>query len=183
MDAAPIVIVSGPPGAGKSTVAASLAAGSPHDRAVHLHTDEFYGSIRKGFVPPWLPEARHQNLVVVEAFAASAERYARGGYEVVVDGVVGPWHLDRWVSLAEEGLAVEYVVLRPDEVTTIERSAARDGARALVDRDVVAGMWREFADLGDYEANAIDTTDMGVDDTVRAVRSAIATGRSAVRRR
>jgi hypothetical protein len=33
---------------------------------------------------------------VVEAFTASAKRFAQGGFEVVVDGVVGPWFLEAW---------------------------------------------------------------------------------------
>src|SRR5262249_17760215 len=109
----PVVIISGPPGSGKSSVARRLTEQSLYERAVHLHTDDFYQAIRKGYVAPWLPESQEQNVIVIEAFTASATRYARGGYEVIVDGVVGPWFLDPWSKMAQDGLDVHYVVLRP----------------------------------------------------------------------
>ena len=85
-----IVIVSGPPGAGKSSVARRLAEGAAGELAVHLHTDDFYAYVRKGLVMPWLPEARAQNITIMNALAAGAAAYAIGGYEVLVDGLVGP---------------------------------------------------------------------------------------------
>ena len=49
----------GPPGAGKSTVAAPVAAG--FERSVHLHTDDFYAWIARGYVEPWRPSRYDQN--------------------------------------------------------------------------------------------------------------------------
>ena len=50
-----IVIISGSPGAGKSTVSPIIAKNSLYERAVCIHTDDFYGYIRKGkgFIEPW----------------------------------------------------------------------------------------------------------------------------------
>lgn len=52
-------------------------------------------------------------------------RFSEGGYEVYVDGVIGPWFLERWIMLAEEGLDIRYIILRPDEETTILRAFER----------------------------------------------------------
>ncbi|MGK5530378.1 phosphotransferase-like protein, partial [Streptomyces sp. URMC 129] len=84
-----IVVLTGPPGAGKSTVARLLVEGEPAPGA-HLHANDFWGFIRQGAVLPFLPGARRQNEVVVGVVARAAAGYAAGGYRVVVDGVVGP---------------------------------------------------------------------------------------------
>ena len=42
----------------------------------------------KGAIPPHLPESKEQNLIVIEAFLEAAKRYARGGYDVIVDGII-----------------------------------------------------------------------------------------------
>jgi predicted kinase len=171
-----IVIVSGPPGSGKSSVARRLAEGSPFPRAVHLHTDDFYAYVRKGFIAPWLPEANEQNAVIVEALTASARMYAAGGFEVIVDGVVGPWFLGPWLRAEAEGVDVRYVVLRPDEATTVARAINRKEPGALVDPEPVRKMWQEFANLGRWEGHVVDTTGMSLDETVAVLQGRLAGG-------
>ncbi len=53
-----------------------------------------------------------RNQVVVDALAAAARAYARGGYFVVLDGIIGSWFLER-VRIAMD-VPLHYVVLRPD---------------------------------------------------------------------
>ncbi len=65
---AEVLILTGPPGAGKSTVADALvrAFGSP---AVHLDSDAFWHFIKQGWIAPYLSEAQAQNQVVIEVLA------------------------------------------------------------------------------------------------------------------
>jgi adenylate kinase family enzyme len=171
MQAGSVVMISGPSGAGKSSVARQLALGSPRERTVHLHTDDFYAAIVKGFIEPFRPEAHAQNIVVVEAFTACAKRFAQGGFEVVVDGVVGPWFIDRWQALAREGFDVHYIVLRPDEPTTLARATARTSPDALTDPHAIRQIREGFANLGPFEPHALDSTALSLAATVAQVRA------------
>lgn len=169
------IIVTGPPGAGKTTVAGILASGASGP-TVHLVTDMFYRAIRTGYVPPYLPEAQRQNEVVIEAIAGTVATFARGGYDIVVDGIIGPWFLPPIrAACARDRLAVSYVVLRPSLDVTLSRARERAGDE-LKDTDAITGMHGAFARLGDLEGHAIDTGDLDAERTAAAVRRAVATG-------
>ena len=171
-----MVIVSGPPGSGKTSVSAALAAGC--ERGVHLESDWFFRSIRSGFVAPWLPDAHSQNAAVMAVAADAGAAYAEAGYAVVWDGIVGPWFLDRVARrLAARKIRLQYLVLRPGRVTASRRVQERGdmaettGARAMYD---------QFVDLGEYEPHVI-SSDAPAEQVIEACRAALADGGLVVR--
>jgi predicted kinase len=177
-----IVIVSGPPGAGKSTIARRLAEGSAAACAVHLHTDDFYVYIKKGYVEPWRPESQAQNITVMNALAQSAAAYALGGYEVMVDGIVGPWFFDPWLTAAaQHGLDLRYVLLMPDEAETVARGTARTGRGAMTDPEVIRTMWGHFRTYAPAAGHILDTTGQAPDETLAAVRAGLDQGEFTLR--
>jgi predicted kinase len=172
-----IVIVSGPPGAGKSTIARRLAEGSAEPLAAHLHTDDFYVYIRKGYVEPWRPESQAQNITVMKALARTAGTFALGGYEVMVDGIVGPWFFDPWrEAAAGHGLDLRYVLLMPDEATAVARGTARTAPGAMTDPEVIRTMWGHFRTYAPAAGHIVDTSGHSADETFEVVRGGLDRG-------
>jgi hypothetical protein len=171
---AEILVLSGPRGAGKTTVARPLAEERLASPSVHLHTDDFWALIRQGAVSPMEPESRWQNEVVVGVIAWAAVGYAVGGYHVVVDGVVGPWFVDAFREPAgAAGVPLHYAVLRPDKPTTLARGTSCPG-HPPTDPGPIRAMHEEFRELGPYEGHALDTTGLSPEGTADAVMAALA---------
>lgn len=125
---------------------------------------------------PWLPESQRQNETVIDVIAHATVGYALGGNAVVVDGIVGPWFLERFIKpLTEASVPASYVVLRPSEETALARATSR-GAEALIDEAPIRKMYREFANLDAYESHVFDSSNMTPAASVEAIRRRLGDG-------
>ena len=166
-----LIVVTGPPGAGKSTGPAPSPAGSSQARS---SGDYFFAFIDRGLIPPWRPEAHAQNEAVTQAAAAAAGRLAAGGYTVVYDGMVGPWILPTY--MAATGLArLHYVVLMPSEERCVTRVQARVG-HGFTDIPATRHMHHQFADAQIDRRHLVIEPPDEPEATAAAIRERLANG-------
>ena len=169
MERGRIVIITGPPGTGKTAAASVIPNEYSFARSAHMHTDDFYSYLFKGAVPPYLPGSQEQNAIVIEAFSEAAKRYAQGGYDVIVDGVIGPWFLEPWLKIVQAGYEVHYIILRASKKETIKRAAGRSKLDRETNILLVEIMGELVHTLATSERSVIDPTAQPVEDTAAIV--------------
>ena len=59
----------------------------------------------------------------MDVIAQAAFCYAAGGYQVVCDGIVGPWFIGVYRTVATaRAIPLHYVIVRPDQATALRRA-------------------------------------------------------------
>ncbi|MBG3877144.1 AAA family ATPase [Desulfovibrio oxamicus] len=165
-----MLILTGTPGSGKTTTAQLLAM-APESPKVHLHSDDFWHFIKNGAVPPYLPEAHRQNTVVVDVLASAAAGYAKGGYFVIVDGIIGPWFLEPFKALS---LPLYYAVLRPSLDNALRRCYERSDES--ITPEGIVSLHRQFSSLGDLEKHVILVDGKSREEMVSTLTEAVQSG-------
>ena len=171
-----MLILSGPPGVGKTTVAGLLAQRS--ERSVHLEADRFFFFIKSGFVEPWDPASDAQNPLVMRTAATAAASYAKAGYETIFEGIVIPrWTLGAIREILEAAeVPTAYAVLRAPSSVCAGRVHQREGDPDLFEPEALAAISAEFDDLGEFERHAIDVGGMDAEQTAAAVATRLVEG-------
>ena len=162
---ADLLVVTGPPGARKSTVAARVV--QAFDRAALVPGDAFFAFWSRGAVSPWLPEAHAQNQVVLRAAGAASGAYVAGGCSVVYDGVLGPWLLTEFAEAATVP-RLHYALILPPLADCLTRVTTRRD-HGFSDLAAAEHMHGEFSAADVEERHVLRTAEEGPDAVARLV--------------
>jgi len=157
--AGPVLLLTGSPGCGKTTVAPLVA--DRHEPSVCLDLDWFFAKLRRGTIEPWREEAHTQNRVVLRAAAEAVAAFADGGYFTVAEGILYPFMLDLFVqACASHDVVLNYAVLRAPigvvQQRVQDRKVEPPHAGALADAAVVGDLWTQFENHGVEERHRVD---------------------------
>ena len=173
-----VLVLTGPAGAGKSTVAEGWARTCP-DPAAHVSLDDVRRQLKSGYVDPsrgWTGEPAAQLALARRLAAGMATAYVRAGIRCVVDDAVFP---DRegvgWPEWQRElaGRPHALVVLTAELDEVKARNRRRDPSRRVPEPMLaeIHGLMAGWAGRGHP---VVDSTGLTVDETVEAVAAAIA---------
>lgn len=147
-----VVMLSGPVGAGKTTIARELAALSPAPLCF-IEGDSFWPF----FVKPDARPVNERFRLLMRSMTAASVPLARGGYEVLLDFSFPVNFLDTARKILKE-IPVDLIVLRPSLAVCEQRAAAR-GEGKIADYSVYREFYTMFEgmpkhDICDDEADA-----------------------------
>jgi gluconate kinase len=118
-----VIMLSGPIGAGKTTVSRELIASLAAPLS-YIEGDRFWSFIAK---PDGRDRIEHFR-VIMRAMTAAAKPFARAGYKVLLDFSIPPRFLDTARKILEE-IPLDYIVLRPSASICEARASMRAKAQ------------------------------------------------------
>lgn len=178
---APIFIITGAPGAGKSSVAVALVQRFPF--GLHVAVDDLREWVVSGIaqpVPVWTAETSRQFRLARQAAAQIARLYASAGFAVAIDDVIAPAETQELFETALPGYVVHKVLLRPALEVALRRNTQRANKSfdtSILD-DVIRGLHTSIDEHAYAQAGwlVIDNGALGVVETVDTILGCVATG-------
>ncbi|HEY7679178.1 MAG TPA: AAA family ATPase, partial [Terriglobia bacterium] len=176
---AEILLLSGPPASGKTTVARLLS--ERYDRVAHIDANAVR-RLRSAGLSPLLrqdPESERQRRLAVRNAAALAHNFIADQVGVVIEDIVLPDSLNLYRDeLSPAGVRIHFVRLMP----SLESCHARNRMR---DHERVRPAWLDFtyravANAGDFAGVAIDSTHQSPIETTDRLQALTTSGESVI---
>lgn len=173
---APIFLITGPPGAGKSSVAVSLLQRFPF--GFHLPMDDLRDWVVSGIahpIPTWTDETTRQFNLARQGAVQLARQYANAGFAVVIDDIVNIEDVARHFSAALDGYPFHKVLLLPSIAVALQRN--RDRTNKTFDTNILDAPirsihhWFSQQVVSAEEWLTLDNSDLTIDETVDRILS------------
>jgi chloramphenicol 3-O-phosphotransferase len=176
---AEILILTGPPAAGKTSVALALA--DRYDRVAHIPVDELRHFITPtGYRAPDKEGFERQRALATRNACDLACNFIAERFAVIIDDVVTARHeLDPYLDGLKRGsVPVHFVRLLPSREVCRARNQARRSARLPAER--LNQVYDQFEAARDLPGSVIDSSDMTVEFTTDRLQQLTTTGESVV---
>jgi len=170
-DKPPIFLITGTPGAGKSSVAVALMRRFP--LGLNIPIDDLREWVVSGGaspVPVWTDETTRQFHLARKSAAQIARLYADAGFAVAIDDVIFPAEAQAVYAAPLSTYSVHKILLKPDIEIALARNASR--TNKSFDTAGLAGIIRQIHDAMPVSVFTragwivIDSTHLTLDGTV-----------------
>ena len=166
------VLITGIPGAGKSTISKELAKSTP--QCAYISGDDLRLQILGGYAnpakQPWTDETRKQYYLSFENAALLAKNYLKNGYKVVVDHVIHAGDLFKEWNKHVSNIEYFKVFLNPDINTVIERNRTRG---KFVQEEVIKRLKEDYLQYDYSDWFVIDNGKQSITESVSLIKSKI----------
>ncbi len=161
-----LIIITGPPGAGKSTVSQALAL--KLKKPVYLPTDIIRSFFVNGSYVPWdtSPKAKRQHRLFEDVVTSMVEQYITNGYKVILDGIYDDQDV---VKLSTVSKKVKAFILLPTLQITRSRDQGREKAKQIPHR--VKPLHDYFSSTSLKHFELIDSSELDAKQTLRKITS------------
>ena len=170
-DISEIFILTGTPGAGKTTVAKGLL--QRYEFGLHIPIDDLREWVVSGIahpLPEWVDETTRQFSLAYRATANLAKLYANAGFAVAIDQVIYPEDFKEHFEEQLHAYAVHKIFLQPRIDVSLARNASRTNKEfdTSVPNEPIGKMYQSLGDAiqNDNGWLIIDSSILSLEETI-----------------
>lgn len=175
----PIFVITGPPGAGKTSVATALL--QHFEFGLHIPVDDLREWVVSGIahpVPLWTEETTRQFRLARQAAVQTARLYAEAGFAIAIDDIIYPAEAKALILNQLPDFTIHKILLLPKAEIALVRNARRNNKN--FDTSILTEPIREIQramieqNYGEAGWIIIDSSGLSIEETVKEVLKRVA---------